>query len=177
MSDNEKDTAASPEQPTEGKSGQFVLLQHQQRWAGTRGLRAERGGHRRQGVLLDDGTRIRQKAYRFTEMPVSGLLANHQSILEHVREGRVAVYQPDGETELTYDKLVLFIQTELKSEKIKDHGLKEQVQVATAGVPIEPEKTPEVPAEAPESPKEEEKSGEAPKPSTKHTGRRRSGQE
>lgn len=152
MSD-EKDTAVSPEETakepeaskvesedkvtTPTKPKDYVLLQHLQRDRGTRSLRAARGGHRRQGVLLEDGTRIRQRAYRYTELSVANLVSNHQSLLEHVREGRLAVFAPD-ETPLSYDEVVSLVGGELQKSDVKsevnESSLKEQVQESSTGV-------------------------------------------
>jgi hypothetical protein len=148
MSDEETDTAVSPELPEADEAkplGEYVLVQHLQRWAGSRSLRAERGGHRRQGVLLDDGSRIRQKSYRLHAMPLDTLLANHQSMLEHVREGRLAVFDPDGTTELTYELLLAKLHKGLGKENVQEAGHKEAIHGIVAGVPVDPDLPPEIP--------------------------------
>jgi hypothetical protein len=122
MSEN-IDTAERPEETKEVKSG-TLLLQHLQRDANTRSLRSQRSGHRRQGVLLDDGTRIRQRGYRVTEISTQTLADNHQSILEHVREGRVAIFTPD-EKELSYEQLVALLKDQVPV--VLEASLKEAV--------------------------------------------------
>lgn len=133
MSDPKEDAAVSPEETPEVKPRETVLVQHLQRDAGSRHLRAQRGGHRRQGVLLDDGTRIRQKAYRKTEISIQTLADNHQSILEHHRKGRLAIFTPD-EKEMSYDDVVALLTG--KGIKVNEESLKEQL--LTVNAPVAP---------------------------------------
>jgi hypothetical protein len=84
-----------------------VLVRHMGRSPRTRTMRAARSGHRRQGVLLDDGTRIRKKGKRrFTEVDLRELINNHQKFLEHVRVGSIEVCDPRNEEPIPYDDLV-----------------------------------------------------------------------
>jgi hypothetical protein len=134
MSNAEKDTAASPEVKTEMvKPPAYLLLMHRQRDAENRATRASRGGHRRQGVLLDDGTRVRQRGYRYTQIGLEELKANHQSLLEHVRQGRIGVFMPD-EKPLSYDELVALLHGEL-GDAVKEESLQEVIQNTTTAPP------------------------------------------
>ena len=126
-----KDTVVSPEVTSEVNPRDTVLLQHLQRDAASRHLRADRGGHRRQGVLLDDGTRIRQKAYRKTEVSIETLAANHQSILEHHRKGRLAIFTSD-EKELSYDEVLKLLTG--RGVVVMEESLKEQIHTVSAPV-------------------------------------------
>jgi hypothetical protein len=86
-----------------------VLVRHMGRSARTRTMRAARAGHRRQGVLLDDGTRVRKRGRRFTEVDLRELANNHQRLLEYVRTGAVEVCDPKTEHAIPYDGLVKMI--------------------------------------------------------------------
>jgi hypothetical protein len=75
-------------------------------------------------VILDDGSRIRQKAYRKTEMSIETLAQNHQSILEHIRCGKLAVFTSD-EKELTYDEVVALLTG--RGVPVQEESLREQL--------------------------------------------------
>ena len=95
---------ASAESPT---PTQLVLVRHMARSPRTRTMRAARSGHRRQGVLLDDGTRIRKKGKRrYTEVDLAALASNHQRFLEFVRVGTIEVCDPVTEQAYSYEELV-----------------------------------------------------------------------
>jgi len=97
-----------------------VLVRHNQRSARTRSQRAARSGHRRQGALMDDGTRIRRKGKgRYTEMDLRELVNNHERLLEYVRVGTLEVCDPKTESVIPYDDLVKMIVH--VAEWLKDH--------------------------------------------------------
>jgi hypothetical protein len=74
-------------------------------------MRAARSGHRRQGVLLDDGTRIRKKGRkRFTEVALTTLADNHQKLLEYIRVGTLEACDPKTERPLSYQDVLALIQ-------------------------------------------------------------------
>jgi len=87
-----------------------VLVRHMARSPRTRTMRAARAGHRRQGVLLDDGTRIRKKGRkRYTEVDLRELARNNQRFLEFVRVGAIEVCDPKTEHAIPYNDLVKMI--------------------------------------------------------------------
>jgi hypothetical protein len=87
-----------------------VLVRHMGRNPRTRTLRAARAGHRRQGVILDDGTRIHRKGRkRFTRVDLRKLVANHRRLLEFVRVGSIEICDPKTEKFIPYDGLVELI--------------------------------------------------------------------
>lgn len=103
---------SSAESP--GKGGgrplDYVLVRHMARSPRTRTLRAARSGHRRQGVLLDDGTRIRKKGRkRFTEVALDTLADNNQRLLEYVQIGAIEVCDPKTERPISFDDLLKMI--------------------------------------------------------------------
>lgn len=97
-----------------------VLVQHLAGSPRTRTLRASRSGHRRQGVLLDDGSRIRRKGDRPSELSIHDLVKNHTSILEHVRVGTVEICDPHTEEFIPYVELVALIKASAARLGIKD---------------------------------------------------------
>lgn len=85
----------------------YVLVRHMARSPLTRTTRAARSGHRRQGVLLDDGTRIRRKGKRrLTQIDLREFIGNHARLLEYVRVGTLEVLDPVSERGLSYDDLI-----------------------------------------------------------------------
>ena len=87
-----------------------VLVRHMARSPRTRTMRAARAGHRRQGVLLDDGTRIRKRGRRrFTEVDLRELANNNQKLLEYVRIGALEVCDPKTEQSIPYEGLLKMI--------------------------------------------------------------------
>ncbi len=84
-----------------------VLIRNMARSPRTRTARAARSGHRRQGVLLDDGTRIRKQGRRrYTEVDLRTFANNHQRLLEYVRVGSIEVCDPKTERAILYEDLV-----------------------------------------------------------------------
>jgi len=131
MSD-EKDTAESPEPETaEAAPIHHILVRHMARSARTRTLRAGRAGHRRQGVLLDDGTRIRKRGRRrYTSVDLSTMVYNHQKLLEYVRVGTLEVCDPVTEQRIPYEGLVELIEglannMQLDKFELNEEGVEE----------------------------------------------------
>ena len=84
-----------------------VLVRHMARSPRTRTMRAARSGHRRQGVILDDGKRIRKKGRRrYTEVDLREMVRNNQRLLEYVRIGAIEVCDPKNEQAIPYEGLV-----------------------------------------------------------------------
>jgi len=125
MSD-EKDTAESPEAKPETRPIHYVLVRHMARSPRTRTLRAARAGHRRQGVLLDDGTRIRKRGKRrLTEVDLRTMVDNHQKLLEYVRVGTIEVLDPVTEQAIPYEGVVEIIENLAKTMKLEKFELLE----------------------------------------------------
>jgi len=83
-----------------------VLVRHMARSPRTRTMRAARAGHRRQGVILDNGLRLRRKGRgRFTELDLRDFAENHERLLEYVRVGSLEVCDPRSERIIPYDSL------------------------------------------------------------------------
>jgi hypothetical protein len=81
-----------------------VLVRHMARSPRTRTLRAGRAGHRRQGVLLDDGTRIRKRGRgRYTQVDLTRFAQNHTRLLEYIRTGAIEVCDPKTEQPIPYE--------------------------------------------------------------------------
>lgn len=107
----------------------YVLVRHMARNPRTRTMRAARAGHRRQGVLLDDGTRIRKKGRkRFTEVALTTLADNHQKLLEYIRVGSLEACDPATERPLSYQDVLALIQKSGASRqgfKLDDSGVQQ----------------------------------------------------
>jgi len=89
-----------------GKVEEVLLVRHMCRSPLTRTARAARAGHRRQGIVLADGTRIRKKgSRRFTVLALRDLVQNQERILELVRIGALEVCDTN-ERALSYEALV-----------------------------------------------------------------------
>lgn len=114
MSSAESPTPNTPEEEISKPAERvidYVLVRHMSRSPRTRTLRAARSGHRRQGVLLDEGTRIRRKGkQRLTEIHLRDFVNNHTKLLEYVRVGTLEIVDPDTEYTIGYDDLVSGIQ-------------------------------------------------------------------
>lgn len=100
--------AASAASPGQG----YVLVRHMARSPRTRTMRAARSGHRRQGVLLDDGTRIRKKGRkRFTQVELTTMVNNHQRLLEYLRVGTLEACDPVTERPMSYQEVADLIRS------------------------------------------------------------------
>jgi len=83
-----------------------VLVRHMGRSPRTRTMRAARSGHRRQGVLLDDGSRIRRKGKkRLTELDLRAFVDNHRRLMEYVRVGTIEILDAWTEFPVSYNDL------------------------------------------------------------------------
>jgi hypothetical protein len=84
-----------------------VLVRHMARSPRTRTLRASRAGHRRQGVILDEGTRIRKRGRgRFTPVDLTKFVQNHTRLLEYIRTGAIEVCDPRSERPIPYEGVI-----------------------------------------------------------------------
>lgn len=93
-------------------AGGYVLVRHMARNPRTRTMRAARSGHRRQGVLLDDGTRIRKKGRkRFTQVALTTMVDNHQRLLEYLRVGTLEACDPVTERPMDYQEVLDLIKS------------------------------------------------------------------
>jgi hypothetical protein len=77
-------------------------------------------------VLLSDGTRIRRKNYRLIEMSLTVLEANHHTILEHMREGRLALFTKDGD-EMSYEQVLALLHKNMGEEAVHQSSAKDMV--------------------------------------------------
>lgn len=125
----EKPTAASPENETR------VLIRHMGRNRRTRTLRAARAGHRRQGVILDNGTRIKKRGERLTQVSLQDLVNKHTRMLEYVRVGTIEVYYPTAQNRLSYDALVALLK-EKGALKIDERSMVPQDVVPGSDSPM-----------------------------------------
>lgn len=92
------------ERPT--KELNYILCRHMARSPRTRTMRAARAGHRRQGVLLDDGTRIRKKGRgRLTQISIDTFVRNHARLLEFVKVGSLEFLNPATQQRIPYAEL------------------------------------------------------------------------
>lgn len=147
---------AQPTKPMEP----YVLVRHTGRSALTRTTRALRSGHRRKGVLLDDGTRIRKKGKkRLTAVTLSTFVGNNQRLLEYVRVGQIEVCDAETESALSYDELVERI-AELAGgkDKLDERSRYELIR----GPVLDMESAPAAPAAPAEEPPAEEPPVEEP---------------
>ena len=102
-----KAAAAEAAKPKPPREIDYVLVRHMARSPRARTMRAARAGHRRQGVLLDDGTRIRKKGrQRLTELAMETFVKNHARILEFVRVGALELVDPFDLEPIPYAELV-----------------------------------------------------------------------
>lgn len=132
---DEKDTtaAASPAEVT--RPFDYFLVHHMARSRRTRTLRAARAGHRRQGVILDDGTRIKKRGERFTEIGVDKFLTAHSRLLEYVRVGAIEVHDPRTMQPIPYDELISVLKTLGKDLVGKGFKVDESAMVPQGPVP------------------------------------------
>jgi hypothetical protein len=99
----------------------YILVRHMARSPRTRTLRAARAGHRRQGILLRDGKRIRKKGKRrFTQLSFEELVDNHSRLLEFVRVGALEFCDPRSQNPIPYEELVRIVQ--MIGEDLKGEG-------------------------------------------------------
>lgn len=90
----------------------YILVRHMGRSPRTRTLRAGRAGHRRQGVVLDDGTRIRKKGKkRMTQVDLAAVVDNHAHLLELILVGTIEVCDPYTGNAMQYDDVVGVIES------------------------------------------------------------------
>lgn len=109
------------------RPNQYILVRHMARSPRTRTMRAARSGHRRQGVLLDDGSRVRRKGKkRYTQVDLKNFIDNHTQLLEYVRVGTLEICDPVTERAISYDDLVKLLRELGGSElKFSDAGLQQ----------------------------------------------------
>ena len=134
MSSENETSAESPEmddeQPQEKTSSEpkrieYILVRHMGRSPRTRTLRAARGGHRRQGVLLKNGQRIRKKGRkRLTQLHLKDFVENHTRLLEYVRVGAIEFVNPVTLQPIPYDDLLDFVH-DFGSAMVEDFELDE----------------------------------------------------
>lgn len=118
----EKDTAVSPEvaekQPadateekeapkTEPRPKDYVLVNHMMKSARSSLKRHMRSGNRRQGVILDNGQRIRKRGYRMmNEVNLRTMVENHRRLLDYLESGIIEVIDPVTGKSLDVDGLI-----------------------------------------------------------------------
>ncbi|NNL48482.1 MAG: hypothetical protein HKO76_08965 [Acidimicrobiia bacterium] len=96
-------SAASPEKT------EIVFVRHMGRSPTTRTKRAARAGHRRQGVVLCNGLRIRKKnRLRPTKVALKLLAQDWKYVLELVRVGTLEICDTDGKT-VPFERLQAFL--------------------------------------------------------------------
>lgn len=83
----------------------YVMVRHLAYDRAHKMHRAERAGGRRRRFMLDDGTNIRPKGSRMTEVSLDTLAKNLNKFLEGVRNGVVEVCRPDNLQALTLEQL------------------------------------------------------------------------
>jgi len=84
----------------------YVLVRHMCRSPLTRTKRAARAGHRRQGVVLAHGKRIRKRSRRQLDVVgLAELIAGAERVLEYVRVGTLEVCDPRTITVIPYEML------------------------------------------------------------------------
>lgn len=102
-------SAESPEKTEAVKWAQedgYVLVRHMCRSPLTRSKRAARAGHRRQGVVLGNGQRIRKKSRRqLVKIGLDVLIADKDRVLEFVRVGTLEICEPRKLTTIPYEML------------------------------------------------------------------------
>jgi hypothetical protein len=73
-------------------------------------MRAARAGHRRQGILLDDGTRIRKKGrQRLTELTMKTFIGNQAKILELIKIGALELVNPNTLNPMSHDEVMALV--------------------------------------------------------------------
>lgn len=83
-----------------------VLVRHMCRSPLTRTKRAARAGHRRQGVVLGNGQRIRKKSRRhLVSVGLDVLIAGAERVMEYVRVGTLEICDPRTATAIPYEDL------------------------------------------------------------------------
>ena len=102
-------SAASPEKTEAVKWAQedgYVLVRHMCRSPLTRTKRAARAGHRRQGVVLGNGQRIRKKSRRqLVKIALDVLIADKDRVIEFVRVGTLELCEPRTLSTIPYEML------------------------------------------------------------------------
>jgi hypothetical protein len=74
----------------------YVYVRHTGRTTATRAQRKARAGNRRQGVVLDNGLRIRKKGrQRVTKLGLRDLVANHRRLFHYLDNHILEVLDPD----------------------------------------------------------------------------------
>jgi hypothetical protein len=149
----EKDTAVSPdaaEQPkdTEGtaevqknpaRPKEYVLVNHMMKSARSGLKRHARSGNRRQGVILDNGQRIRKRGYRMmNEVNLRTMVASHRRLLDYLESGIIEVIDPVTSKALTVAELIKKIE-EVGSRATP--GEKMKVDWAPSAVDPKPDST------------------------------------
>ena len=102
-------SAESPEKTEAVKWAQedgYVLVRHMCRSPLTRTKRAARAGHRRQGVVLGNGQRIRKKSRRqLVKVGLDVLIADKDRVIEFVRVGTLELCEPRTLSTIPYEML------------------------------------------------------------------------
>lgn len=112
-----KAAEAEANKPKPPREIDYVLVRHLARSPRARTMRAARAGHRRQGVLLDDGTRIRKKGrQRLTEVSLDVFVRNHARILEFVQVGTLELVDPADFQPIPYAELLEIAKKHVKGE-------------------------------------------------------------
>jgi hypothetical protein len=90
----------APREPT-------VLVRHKGRDAAGGAVRRARSGFRRQGVVLDNGLRIRKQGrQRYTELDLRALVDNHENLLRYLDEDVIEILDAESKHVFTRAELV-----------------------------------------------------------------------
>lgn len=100
----------------------YLLVKHLQRSPVARTARAARAGCRRQGVILDDGTRLRRKGRRrFTEVSLDTFRDNIGQFEFYVDNGYLAIFDHE-ERPVTMDQARAMVELSPRANPPVDSG-------------------------------------------------------
>jgi hypothetical protein len=176
-------------------ANETILIRHRSYDAESKVIRNSRAGRRWQGFLLSDGTRLRRKGARGTEVGLDVVKENADAILEGIITGYLEILNPNpmplqevleflqGTLKATLDKSLLsemegylhlhgitHTKTEKPVTKVKLQEVTPVVQetVVVAPIPVEEVQQPvEVPVEVPVEPPHVDESFVSSKPKKK----------
>jgi len=129
----EKDTAVSPEvaeeQPVDNaeegavqeekeevkknppRPKDYVFVNHMMRSARSGLKRHARSGNRRQGVILDNGQRLRRRGARLmNEVNLRTMVECHRRFLDYIEAGIIEVYDPNGMKIMSLEQVIARIE-------------------------------------------------------------------
>lgn len=97
---------ATKEEAPKTRPLDYVMVKHLGYSPKTKVHRAARAGQRRQRLMLDTGRRIRFKGERFTEVSLTDLFKNFNTLLASVRSGAAEICRPDNLQPFTHEQLL-----------------------------------------------------------------------